>query len=59
MADNGNDGARGGGGPFRFSKKRAVKSLFEGVVLMFGDLVASQLVCLKRTGPSVPAKSNQ
>ena len=48
MADDGDSGAGGGGGPFHFSKKRrAVKSLFGGVVLMFGDLVASELVCFK------------
>jgi len=38
-ADDGDSGARGGGGPFRLSKKkRAVKSRFGGVVLTIGDL---------------------
>ena len=49
------------GGHFASRKKGAVKSLFGGVVLTFGDLVASQLVRFKayRSGPSMPVKSNQ
>ena len=34
-------------GYFASRKKREVKSLFGGVVLMFGDLVASELVRFK------------
>jgi len=46
-ADDGNSRAGGGGGPFRLLKNKTVKSLFGGVVLTFGDLVASKLVCFK------------
>ena len=37
-------------GHFTSQKKRAVKWLFGGVVLMFGDLVASELVRFKAYG---------
>ena len=42
-------------GHFTSREKRAVKSLFEGAVLTFGDLVASELI-LKHTGPSMLVK---
>ena len=48
------------GGPFHFSKtERAVKSLFGGVVLTFGDLVASELIRFKVYGSIMPVKSDQ
>ena len=46
-------------GHFTSQKKRAVKSLFGGVVLTFGDLVASELIRFKVYGSIMPVKSDQ
>jgi len=59
MADDGDSGAGGSGGPFCFSKKESSEVIVRSVVLVFGDLVACELAHLKRTGASLPVKSNE
>jgi len=46
-------------GLFASRKKRAVRPMFGGAVLKFGDWYLLGWFILKRTGPSMPVKSNQ
>jgi len=50
MADDGDSGAGGGGGLFRFSKKESREVIVRSVVLAFGDLIASELAHFKAYG---------